>query len=310
MSTPSTGPGSQGFLRTPLSRRQFLTGSAAVSLAAVMAGKTGAVEDLVRDLDPDTAPRLTQSSSQTFKFSVARDADLALLDITFINFDAVFSGSLITALKSVSASSIITVRLPPQAVGEAAYNIAAVEPGTPPGDWLVDPPPVLSGVSGPSLLCFNLYPPSNGPDQPRIGHGTPQVTFSSPMAASDLLDWSAWTLLVPAAAVGPVKTALTPTDPRKSTTPVTYIEYPYAMLLSPATDSAYTTQFVARTPPNPLVSPSKVSDLWITSLQQVANSGDAVVAQVAAVWATDYGSSTSATGPTAGSSQELIAYGE
>ena len=116
---------------------------------------------------------------------------------------------------------------------------------------------------------------------------------------------------MPAAADGPVKTNLTPTDPRKNDSPVTYIEYPYAVLLSPAvsTNNAYSTQFIGRTPPNPLVSPTNVSDLWTTALQQIQQSDDVVLtAQMAAVWATDFDSSTSATGPNSGSSYEFIAY--
>lgn len=288
-------------LGIPLSRRRFLTGTAAVSLTAVMAGRMGAVDTLIRELggrplagSSFEAP--SGSSASTFTFTVARDADLALLDFRLYNFTRQPATGPITALVA-STAALITVGLPPQAIGEAAYNVThPSEPNLPSQDdkdWLVDPPPIVSGVSGPSQLCFSL---PNGY----------KINFSSPMAAADLLDWSDWPLLVPAAAVGPVHTKLAPSDPR--TESVTFIEYPYALLISPVTVSGALTRFVGRTPPTPLVSPSNVTDLWTTTLQQTATAPGAPSApQAAAVWAVDYPSgSASATGPASG---EDIAYG-
>jgi hypothetical protein len=284
--TASPGPGpssmqSPGPLTSPITRRRFLTGAAALSLAAVMAGKHGAVDEFLRDMGHDAATGLgvekgagTQVTPTTYTFSVARDADLLLLDFTFIDFELITSTTGIWELKPLSNKNIITVQFPPQAIGEAAYEL----PNS--GPWPVDPPPVLSAISGPSMLCFTKA-------------NLKSVTFPTQTVA-DLLNWTNWELLVPAIATEslPLSTSAQKsykaTDPTAATSPVTYIEYPYGLYLSPAVapTSTVTTTFNVRA--QPLASTAGTSDIWSATLQQATTAGVAQIPQVAAVYARDY----------------------
>jgi hypothetical protein len=271
---------SPGPLTSPITRRRFLTGAAALSLAAVMAGKHGAVDEFLRDMAHDAATGLglekgtaAQSSPMNYTFSVARDTDLLLLDFTFIGFNLITSTTGIWELEPVTKQNIITVQFPPQAIGEAAYQFS---PGSP---WPVDPPPVLSAVSGPSVLCFTKA-------------NMKSVTFPTQTVA-DLLNWTNWVLLVPSIASdtlplsGSAQKSYKATNPTTATSPVTYIEYPYGLYLSPAVapTSTVTTTFNVRA--QPLASTTGTSDIWSASLQQT-EAGVAQIPQVAAVYARDY----------------------
>jgi hypothetical protein len=290
--------------RLAFSRRQFLAGSAALSLGAVMAGRRDQIGRLLADLGGTPAaaalPETLVAPKPSFTFSVERDTDLALLDVAFYNFsktyDISFNGIrrtevLTPKLVPTGSDNVITVQLPPQSIAEAAYNFVEGE------TWYVDPPPVLSAVSGPTLLCFTL--------------ATDDAVVFSTMTAADLLDWSNWTLLVPAPAQvngagptpnGPAKTLPTPipapANPLSSHM-VTYIEYPYGLYLAPtvfnsgSASERFLTTFTGRT--TPLVSPDNVADCWTAVLAQTnASDGSARVATAAAVWADDYGASYSA----------------
>jgi hypothetical protein len=226
-------------------------------------------------------PIQIEAVPQTFTFSVEREADLALVDMTFHNFLLNHGPGEVTSLVPAGSSNVIIVQLPPQAIGEAIYHYAA-DGHEPP--WYVDPPPVMSAVSGPSRLCFTLD----------TGQ---QVDFPT-MTAADLLDWSSWTLLVPAVAQvneGGFEAFSEPFDrtaanparlpdakpdsshPAKPGEFVTSIEYPYALFLAPTVDTGrglfgFTTKFNGRT--EPLVgehqagsSTTGISDLWTTALE-------------------------------------------
>ncbi len=267
-----------------VTRRSFLSGAAAASLAAVVEGHPAAAKQLVAALAP-AANRVIRPPTETF--SVERPTDLLQLDITFTGFSRrPLLGSLTSLVPG--AGSFITVQFPPQAIGEAAYSYT---PGTSstPNPWLVDPPPVLSVMSGPSRLCFTTPSP---------------VRFSSPMAVTDLLDWSSWTLLVPKVAAG------APADN------VSAIEYPYALLLTPARAP----EGAGKRPPasqqsfspfagrkQPLVSPNDVSDCWAAAFHQtpVGASAGGNPAMVA-VSARDYAPGSKPVTPTG---EMSIAYG-
>jgi hypothetical protein len=219
--------------RPGVTRRQLLTGGAAASLAAVLAGQPDGPSQLLMALARDVGGvPILKESPKTFTFQVEREADLVLLDITFYGFLLNSGGGQVTSLAPGGSDNVIVVQFPPQAIGEAAYTYIE-EP-----EWYVDPPPVLSAVSGPSRLCFTL----------NTGQ---QVDFPT-MTPADLLDWSSWTLLVPEVAQvdeaeldridagsssrGPARGSkarpATATPPKPSEM-LTAIEYPYALFLAP-----------------------------------------------------------------------------
>ena len=219
-----------------LSRRRFLTGGAAVSLVAVLGNLAGSSGHLLSALGSQQPGAVVPTPTPVQRFSVERPDDLLQLDITFTGFTATVIGNELRDL-TPGTGSFITVQFPPQAIAEAAYSYDS-------DPWPVDPPPVLSVMSGPSRLVFVTAAP---------------VAFSHPMTVADLLDWSEWTLLVPDLRAG------------ASLADRTCIEYPYALYLSPecvSTSAArrgsarvqpYAT-FAGRT--RPLVSPAQVSDCW------------------------------------------------
>jgi hypothetical protein len=181
----------------------------------------------------------------------------------------------------------------------------------------VDPPPILSDVSGPSWLCFNVP--------------TTETIPLPTMTAADLLDWSSWSLVVPPAAqvngptsiiiVGSSDDSASTTDPRSPSEPTalqTAIEFPYALFLAPAVYASglpiygFTTEFTSRAAP--LVSSAGVVDLWSASL--AGSSTDIIfednnamyVPPVSAFWASDYAPPT--LGALDATPEEYIVYGK
>jgi hypothetical protein len=242
-----------------------------------------------------TATLVEPPDTPTYSFSVERDLDLVSLDITFTNFTYSKNAAGVVSLVPGSGA-VIAVQFPPQAIGEAAYPWSPTSTNP---NWPVDPPPVLSVMSGPSRLCFTTTTP---------------VTFSNPMSVNDLLDWSNWTLLVPATAEVPSPTpAPTPADPTV-TSDQTYIEYPYGLYLSPTVyvrpltlggTLSQTPDPRIATPPSlrgfsTIFSPTggvknqqtQVCDCWSVVLSQTNAEGAALVPSVAGVWARDYYPST------------------
>jgi hypothetical protein len=243
-----------------------------------------------------TAATTTVSTTPpSYTFSVERDLDLVSLDITFSDFTYSNKAGVVSLVPGSDA--LIVVQFAPQAIGEAAYLWSPTSTDPDPV-WEVDPPPVLSVMSGPSRLCFTT--------------GTP-VTFSNPMSVDDLLKWSEWTLLVPATAVaGSDAIAPKPADPTNAN--VTYIEYPYGLYLSPTVYGHQLGQPSQTVNPNivnrgsspsfsTIFSPTggwkdpatSVCDCWSGVLSQTSADGTAMVPSVAAVWARDYDQATSAT---------------
>jgi hypothetical protein len=231
--------------------------------------------------------------------SVERDTDLVLLDFAF--YDCEVQVGPPAAIVPTTSSGTIVVQFPPQAVAEGAYPW----PAAPAAPLPVDPPPILSDLSGPSRLVFSL--PS--------GSSIPLPT----MTVADLLDWSGWALVVPPVAQvnGPTKLIShaeagldqppaggtgfpLPTEPTEMETA---IEFPYALFLAPVVYASglpidgFSTGFAARTAP--LVSAAGVVDLWSASL--VGSRVDPVsveyVPAVSAVWADDYSPSPFVAGP-------------
>jgi len=247
-----------------------------------MAGRTGHVGQLM-DALAGLEPRRAGPTGPVYEFTVERESDLLLLDISFHGFTYGVSENL-AYLEPGGTGSVIVVKFPPQAIGEAAYSYAP-----PPDTWSVDPPPVLSLVSGQSQLCFTT---------------SEKIVFSNPPVVTDLLDWSAWTLLVPAVAEVTVPAPTSrpaPSGPLAGTL-VTYIEYPNELFLAPTVYTsgpaadAFTTTFVPRVTPPAAV--GGVTDLFTATLQQTAGAsggGAALVAQMVAAWSGDYDKATSDT---------------
>jgi hypothetical protein len=252
--------------RAAVTRRQLLSGGAAASLAAVLAGRPDGPRQLLTALARDVGGiPVLKESSKIFSFQVEREEDLVLLDITFHGFLLNSGGGQVTSLVPGGSDNIIVVQFPPQAIGEAAYEYKQ-EP-----EWYVDPPPVMSAVAGPSRLCFTL----------NTGQ---QVDFPT-MTPADLLDWSSWTLLVPEVAqvdeaeLERIDAGAAAQSPRSNTSPgssntntrpatvrpatatplkpsetVTAIEYPYALFLAPTVYTGgpffgFTTTFSGRAEP-------------------------------------------------------------
>lgn len=275
-----------------ITRRSFLGGAVGVAgLAYVMpvrllSGAPGAIPAILTDdvtLGGGVLPDIA--------ISAERDIDLLLLDFEFYGFEV--TPGTPPAITPTSAENVVIVRFPPQAIGEAVYLWQG-------DDLPVDPPPILSDVSGPSRLCFQL--PQDG--------GIPLPT----MSIDDLLDWADWTLLVPATAKvqGPSLFPGTSSPPPAPAPPGQYetaIEFPYALLLSPTVYinnsdviSGFTTTFTSRRTPLVSSGPTPVSDLWSASLGGTslgvlpqpfpgAPPPTPYVPQIAAVWAVDYGNS-------------------
>ncbi|MGO9560883.1 MAG: hypothetical protein ACLPQS_01260 [Acidimicrobiales bacterium] len=287
--------GELGPERASITRRRFLGGSAAVALAAVMAGKSGAIEDLITSLagdDPETRPNGVSShktgpGGPSFVFSVVRPSDLVLLDFSFYGFEREVISD-VTTLVPTSTSNVIVVQFPPQAIGEAVYTYHGGS------KWYVDPPPVLSALSGPSWLCFTVAEADN-------------VPFPT-MTAADLLDWSDWTMLMPAqAGVSDATRAERGHDEPRTTAPnpkLTAIEYPYALYLAPTIYTGHTrgdefvTTFVPRA--EQLVSSETflntngtsepavdVVDIFTAALLQQTSGGETLTAEMVAFDTTD-----------------------
>jgi len=237
--------------RGGFTRRRLLTGGAAASLAAVLAGRPDGPAQLLMSLARDVGGiPIPKEEPKTFTFSVEREADLVLLDITFYGFYLNSGGGEVTSLVPGGSDNVVVVQFPPQAIGEASYHYIG-EP------WWVDPPPVLSAVAGPSRLAFTL-------------NSGQQVDFPT-MTPADLLDWSSWTLLVPevaqvdeseleridarsSASRSNVTPASAPPKPPEPSDMVTSIEYPYALFLAPTVYTGgpffgFTTTFSGRKEP-------------------------------------------------------------
>lgn len=208
-----------------------------------------------------------------------RDTDLVLLDFAFYGF-TLETGTPPTLVPG--KENLVAVQFPPQAMAEGVYQWIDANPipfPPPPPPILsppilgVDPPPILSDVSGPSRLCFSVPP----------GHGIPLPT----MTVSDLIDWRHWSLVVPPVAQVPIPPRSSPIEPDEFQTA---IEFPYALFLAPTTYAsgphAFTTGFAGRR--QPLVSPAGVVDLWSASLVGSQPGSPSYVPKITAVWAVDY----------------------
>ncbi len=260
-------------------RRTFLGGAAGIGMAlgalrfrAPALAARLAAEHARLLANPELAVEVPDITPD-FTLAVERDTDLLLLDFSFYGYTVDTSSSPRRLIPSPKFN-VIVVQFPPQAVGEGTYLYPTSNP------IQLDPAPVLSDVSGPSRLSFSLY-------------GTQTIPLPT-MTAADLLDWSDWTLNVSAGALafngGPVGVSA-------PTALQTWVECPYALILSPVVDAKpnklaeFTTYFSTR--PIPLTA-SNVTDCWGARLAGEAvgtlikPSPNPFVPSVAAVWATDY----------------------
>ncbi len=271
------------------SRRAFLGG---VATAAVVAATVRFDPQLVRSVEssldkgpfrvdsPDTLVPITPASP-VLPITVERDTDLLLADFTFYGFTVDKTSKppclKVTAKAAANTWIGVTVRLPPQAIAEGDYPYP---PAAKPDTLLFDPTPVVSQVSGPTMLAFTF------------AHGD---TIPLPtMTPADLLDWSGWDLYVP-------ETAITGSGYGSPIPPLAFqtaIECPIDLLLSPVVDgeslnlSSFSTQFVNRSAP--FTSQAQVTECWTTSLTSVETiffngvQHYVIPPAIAAVWANDY----------------------
>jgi len=276
------------------SRRAFLGG---VATAAVVAATVRFDPQLVRSVEssldkgpfrvesPNTAVPITPASP-VLPITVERDTDLLLADFTFYGFSVDKTSKppclKVTAKAAANTWIGVTVRLPPQAIAEGDYPYP---PAAKPDTLLFDPTPVVSQVSGPTMLAFTFA----------TGDTIPLPT----MTPADLLDWSGWDLYVP-------QTAVTGSGLGNPIPPLTYqgapfqtvIECPIDLLLSPVVDgqltnlSSFSTQFENRSVP--FTSQAEVTECWTTSLTSVETiffngvRHYVIPPAIAAVWANDY----------------------
>jgi hypothetical protein len=238
-----------------------------------------------------TGPSGVPGKNPDFTIAVERETDLLLLDFEFFEF-TIDTAHHPPQLKPSSASNLILIRFPPQAIGEAVYFFDVVDDDLP-----VDPAPILSVQSGPSQLVFTLDKSATIP--------------LKTMTAADLLDWSGWTLAV---APGASFDATTPvTQPVQPTGHQTFVEAPYGLFLSPVVDErtghhddAFTTSFQVERAP---LTADKVTSVWSATMKATATKkgGGAPGAQVSAVWASDYNGPGFANTPD-GTPEEQIVY--
>ncbi len=293
-----------------LSRRAFLGGAAgAAGLAAL--GPFGPMRLLRRarpldDIINPIVPIGVGNGGPDLVLSVERQDDLVLLDFFFYNF-SLQDGTPPTIVPNDPSNNTIVVQFPPQALAEAEYYWTQPSPG----HYVlpVDPPPILSDLSGTSRLCFTT------------GQSIPLTTLTP----TDLLDWTGWTLVVPPVAQvhGPTRLldaaatgAASYPYPTEPTALETAIEFPYALFLSPVVYASglpidgFTTEFTSR--PAPLVSPAGIVDLWSTALAGAPVleliEGAAYVPPVSAVWASDYPNNPQ--GLSDATPEDYIDYGE
>jgi hypothetical protein len=202
--------------------------------------------------------------------AVERDTDLLLLDMAFYDFKIASSAS--PKYIEAGADNLVLVVFPPQAIGEAAYLNDTTS-----GPLPSDPAPVLSILSGPSLLSFSLAPAS-------------KIEFKT-MTVADVLDWEGWNLNVPVGAQA--GTAHPPEFPAPPKSNESFVECPYGLYLSPVVDAhsfatSIQTYFIPRKKP---VTTKSVTACWSAQLQQYEEQ-----AAVAAVYSRDYDGSPIFTG--------------
>ena len=296
----ATVPSSKDYGNALISRRSFLSGAfggAAYAyirpgrLAKIALPRSGA--RLVNDTSPATGTNpVTGELVPDLVISAEREADLVLLDFAFFGFE--LKPGTPPAIAPTNSGNVVLVQFAPQAVGEGIYFWDG-------DDLPVDPPPVLSDLSGPSRLCFNL---------------TMSQTIPLPtMTVADLLDWTGWSLVVPPVAQVNGPTSILGDSASGGPIPVpaapgaleTAIEFPYALFLAPAVYvsgeplDGFTTGFASRS--EPLVSPAGVVDLWSTSLvgskalSLLDQNAPPYVPPVSAVWSVDYDPLIVSSGP-------------
>jgi len=251
---PSAAPADRAEKIT-MSRRTLLGSSAAAAAAAYVASlKTTPVGRYLEGVAVrmvDEVPRQPHATKvSSVAFQAERDQDLLLLDFNFYGFKLDTSSKPVALVPTIGAP-LIFVQFPPQAIGEAVYP----EKTDPPPAGTLDSPPVLSVISGPSFLVFSFPAHSTIPLK--------TMTFD------DILDWSAWTLLVDDVAIVNHKPPL-PSFPSGD---VTLVECPYGLYLSPVVNptvvhsgvitTSYVTSFSGTIQPK---TSDGVTECWAASL--------------------------------------------
>lgn len=189
--------------------------------------------------------------------SVLRPADMLALEFRFVNLKLNRLGRDGLSLKREDSQrdAFVVVRFPPQAIAERAYR----DPGETP-----EAPPVPSRASGESWLAFKI----------------PTTISAIPYTLDGLLDWQNWE---------PVATPYRgdPTARATSDSPVTAIEAPYRLYLSPEEESNWSHAKTA-------VTHNNRTELWHTRLVKAPRTpvppGQSRLPTVRAIWTPDYDS--------------------
>jgi hypothetical protein len=268
--------------RRDFTRRKFLGGLGAMTaITATFGHHPALMRSIAATLDSDQIPlqvKPVTPAQPVLTITAERPVDLALVDFTFYGFTvnkSVTPTELVATTKATSTTWVgVTAKLPPQAIAEGSYYT----PPLPSGETLsFDPTPVLSQVSGPTILAFTFA----------TGSTIPLPT----MTVADLLDWSGWNLYVPTAAIIG-SGSISPLQPLAFQT---QIECPIDLLLAPVVDetigrSGFTTHFEG--PTEPLTSAQQVTECWGTNLVSSEYAFDVpttpIAPAVAAVWSNDY----------------------
>jgi hypothetical protein len=304
---PSTGHPSTGH---PMTRRVFIGGATGLAGAAVLARVTGDSLTGVSAFGAVATPGYTvvpPNRIPDFSIAAERDTDLLLLDFEFYGFAIETVKSVPTLVPTITGtgtgvvkSNLIIVRLPPQAIGEAVYPVSPSNNTLPVAPLLVDPPPIVSAVAGPSRLCFTLHK----------GQSIPLPT----MTVADLLDWSEWTLVVPPVAqISPPPVGAAHPVPTFPGPFETSIEFPYALFIAPVVwvsgnvILSFSTFFDVRA--QPLLN-GAITDLWTANLARsggLLRGGPIPAPSVSAVFASDF---VFGGEPTDATPADFIYYGE
>lgn len=267
----------------PFSRRAFLGGAAGVAGTIVLGWQSESGLVGLRAFAAPLVAEAIQPPSRVPDFTIAaeRDIDLFLADFRLYGFKLQKVKGVPTLVPTVT-NNVITVTLPPQAIGEAVYPVSPGNDTLPAVPLMVDPPPVASAVAGPTRLVFTL---ANG------------VTIPLPtMTVADLLDWRPWTLVVPPPAqISPPPPGAAHPLPGAPGAFATSIEFPYALYLAPVVwvsgpaSTSYQTWFATRAKP---LRNGAVTDLWSADLTRGPTAGrpraKPPAPSVSAVFASDF----------------------
>ncbi len=179
--------------------------------------------------------------------SVLRPVDMLHFEVKFLNLRLMSRKGGVPFLErqNPNQDAYLLFRFPPQHIAEKVYLLAEA----------AESPPIPHRAAGPSWLAFKL----------------PTATKSLDYTLESLLNWSAWSTVTESHRVDP-------TNNDKSTAPITAIEAPYRVFLSPTSGS----KWVHHVAPHTL---DDRTELWHTKLTPGVSRARP---GVRAIWSPDY----------------------